>query len=210
MLCLFALTVASAQANDTIVLTTDHMIVSSPADLSEAHQMRSMTGVSRHLARRNGAEGARRIDLKGMTLLPGLIDMHVHLTSDPRFSGYRYLEFTDNWGGGDLTTPKPLEAGFTTVRKYQFRYDDVAKQGHWEQGCYRGPHRASDLWRYSGHYGDAGFTNSVSSRNAADLDVRSKLTLPGTEASLRPDRQSNSPVPVVTSRRTLLAASNTI
>src|SRR5687768_2207207 len=26
---------------------------------------------------------ARRIDLPGMTLLPGLIDMHVHLDSDP-------------------------------------------------------------------------------------------------------------------------------
>lgn len=27
--------------------------------------------------------GARRVELKGMTLLPGLIDMHTHLTSDP-------------------------------------------------------------------------------------------------------------------------------
>ena len=39
--------------------------------------------------------GARRVDLPGLTLLPGLIDMHVHLTGDPRYSGYRGLEFTD-------------------------------------------------------------------------------------------------------------------
>src|SRR5512138_1689689 len=39
--------------------------------------------------------GARHIELRGMTVLPGLIDMHVHLTADPRFSGYKGLEFTD-------------------------------------------------------------------------------------------------------------------
>ena len=32
-----------------------------------------------------------------MTLLPGLIDMHTHLTSDPHYSGYRGLQFTDNF-----------------------------------------------------------------------------------------------------------------
>ncbi len=29
----------------------------------------------------------RHVELPGMTLLPGLIDMHVHLTSDPHYSG---------------------------------------------------------------------------------------------------------------------------
>src|SRR4051812_19737752 len=42
-------------------------------------------------------EGAKRIDLGSRTLLPGLIDMHVHLTDDPRYSGYNALEFTDNF-----------------------------------------------------------------------------------------------------------------
>jgi len=42
--------------------------------------------------------GARHVDLPGMTLLPGLIDMHTHLTSDPHYSGYRYLEFTIIFG----------------------------------------------------------------------------------------------------------------
>src|SRR5258708_2290695 len=32
--------------------------------------------------------GAEHIDLPGETLLPGLIDMHVHLDSSPLFGGY--------------------------------------------------------------------------------------------------------------------------
>jgi hypothetical protein len=39
----------------------------------------------------------RHVDLPGLTLLPGLIDMHTHITSDPRYGGYRVLEFTDNF-----------------------------------------------------------------------------------------------------------------
>jgi imidazolonepropionase-like amidohydrolase len=41
--------------------------------------------------------GASRVDLPRLTLLPGLIDMHVHLTSNPRFGGYKKLQFTDNF-----------------------------------------------------------------------------------------------------------------
>jgi imidazolonepropionase-like amidohydrolase len=62
--------------------------------------------------------GARRVELKGMTLLPGLIDMHTHLTSDPHYSGYRRLQFTDNFWTvvGVANAKKTVEAGFTTVR----------------------------------------------------------------------------------------------
>jgi len=44
--------------------------------------------------------GARRVDLPGITLLPGLIDLHVHLTSDPRLGGYQKLQFTDYFWTG--------------------------------------------------------------------------------------------------------------
>ena len=41
--------------------------------------------------------GAERVDLPGVTLLPGLIDMHVHLTSSPLFGPYQRLQFTDSF-----------------------------------------------------------------------------------------------------------------
>ncbi len=86
--------------------------------------------------------GARHIDLPGMTLLPGLIDMHVHLTSDPRFSGYRTLAFTDNFWTvvGVANARRTLEAGFTTVRNVgSHNFDDVALKQGIEQGYISGP-----------------------------------------------------------------------
>ena len=62
--------------------------------------------------------GMRRIDLAGKTLLPGLIDMHVHLDSPADIGGYRGLEFTDSfWAMTAVGNAKAmLDAGFTTVR----------------------------------------------------------------------------------------------
>jgi imidazolonepropionase-like amidohydrolase len=58
------------------------------------------------------------IDLGNRTLLPGLIDMHVHLDSPADIGGYRGLEFTDSfWGMTAVGNAKAmLDAGFTTVR----------------------------------------------------------------------------------------------
>ena len=62
--------------------------------------------------------GATHVDLKGMTLLPGLIDMHVHLDSDPTYGGYTGLQFTDRFWSVLAVghAQKTLMAGFTTVR----------------------------------------------------------------------------------------------
>ncbi|MGC1469880.1 MAG: amidohydrolase family protein [Sphingorhabdus sp.] len=58
------------------------------------------------------------IDLGDRTLLPGLIDMHVHLDGPADIGGYRGLEFTDSfWGMTAVGSAKAmLDAGFTTVR----------------------------------------------------------------------------------------------
>jgi imidazolonepropionase-like amidohydrolase len=61
---------------------------------------------------------AKCMKLHGMTVLPGLIDMHVHLDSDPTYGGYSGLQFNDRFWSM-ITVPnayKMLMAGFTTVR----------------------------------------------------------------------------------------------
>ena len=86
--------------------------------------------------------GADAIDLGARTLLPGLIDMHVHLTSDPHLSGYRALEFTDNLATviGVANARRTVEAGFTTVRNVgSANFDDVALKQGIEGGYIPGP-----------------------------------------------------------------------
>ncbi len=60
----------------------------------------------------------KHIDLSGKTILPGLIDMHVHLDIPADIGGYRGLEFTDSfWGMTAVGSAQAmLKAGFTTVR----------------------------------------------------------------------------------------------
>ena len=60
----------------------------------------------------------KHIDLSRRTLVPGLIDMHVHLDSPADIGGYRGLEFTDSFFGmtAVANAKDMLDAGFTTVR----------------------------------------------------------------------------------------------
>jgi imidazolonepropionase-like amidohydrolase len=117
--------------------------------------------------------GARRIELPGMTLLPGLIDMHVHLTVDPRFNGYKYLEFTDNfWTVVGVTNAKrTLEAGFTTVRNVgSYNFDDVALKQGIEQGYIAGPRIVPATYAISatgGHCDYTEFPPSIHTSTAA-------------------------------------------
>lgn len=60
----------------------------------------------------------RRLDLAGLTLLPGLIDMHLHLADTPFVSGYNAFDYADDFWAV-LQVPNALatvNAGFTTVR----------------------------------------------------------------------------------------------
>ena len=99
-----------------------------------------ITGIADARTVRWGAN-VNHIDLSGETLVPGLIDMHVHLTSLAEIGGYRGLQFTDNFWAvvGAANAKKTLEAGFTTVRNVgSSNFDDVAlKQaidGNWIEG----------------------------------------------------------------------------
>jgi imidazolonepropionase-like amidohydrolase len=129
---------------DTVILTADRMIDVLTGHIIDHPQITitdgRITAVGGPVSAASGT--ARHIDLPGMTLMPGLIDMHTHLTSDPRYSGYRGLEFTDNFWTvvGVANAKKTLEAGFTTVRNVgSANFDDVAIKQGIEQGFITGP-----------------------------------------------------------------------
>ena len=90
----------------------------------------------------SAAPGATRIDLPGRTLVPGLIDMHVHLDSPANIGGYRGLEFTDSfWQATAVGNAKAmLDAGFTTVRNVgSGNRNDVGLKQAIENGYAVGP-----------------------------------------------------------------------
>jgi imidazolonepropionase-like amidohydrolase len=82
------------------------------------------------------------IDLGDRTLLPGLIDMHVHLDSPAEIGGYRGLEFTDSfWGMVAVKNARDmLDAGFTTVRNVgSSNRNDIGLKQAIENGYAIGP-----------------------------------------------------------------------
>jgi imidazolonepropionase-like amidohydrolase len=134
---------ATAHA-DTVVVTADRMIDVLAGRAVARPQITITDGRIVAVAAQGAAipDGARRVDLPGLTLLPGLIDLHVHLTSDPRYGGYRGLEFTDGFWTvvGVANAKRTLEAGFTTVRNVgSSDYADVAIKQGIEQGFVTGP-----------------------------------------------------------------------
>jgi imidazolonepropionase-like amidohydrolase len=139
-----ALFCANRAPADTVVVTADRMVDVIAGRTLMRPQVTITDGRITAVSTQDAAvvPDARRIDLPGMTLLPGLIDMHVHLTSDPRFSGYKGLEFTDNFWTvvGVANAKRTLEAGFTTVRNVgSENFDDVALKQGIEQGYVPGP-----------------------------------------------------------------------
>lgn len=131
---------------ETVVVTADRMVdvlagrvVANPVVVITDGRIVSVAGGGAPAAI---PAGATRIDLPGKTLLPGLIDMHVHLASTPLIGGRRTLDYTDTfWPTLGVPNAKAmLHAGFTTVRSVgALNYSDVALKQGIDGGFYPGP-----------------------------------------------------------------------
>jgi imidazolonepropionase-like amidohydrolase len=88
------------------------------------------------------AAGDTVIDLPEATLLPGLIDMHTHLTFDLASLGYQGLSISTAREAlhGARNAKRTLEAGFTTVRNVGAKdYADIALRDAINDGDVIGP-----------------------------------------------------------------------
>jgi imidazolonepropionase-like amidohydrolase len=84
----------------------------------------------------------KHIDLGERTLLPGLIDMHVHIDGPADIGGYRGLEFTDSFWAMTATgnAKAMLDAGFTTIRNVgSGNRNDIGLKQAIENGYATGP-----------------------------------------------------------------------
>ena len=181
MFAAVALAFAAPAAAETVVVTADRMvdvlagrIVEEPVVVITDGRIASVVG--RGGARPIIPEGATRIDLPGHTLLPGLIDMHVHLDSNPRYGGYSGLQFTDTfWVAQGVSNARDmLRAGFTTLRNVgSENYSDVGIKQAIEEGLIAGPRivpAAHALSATGGHCDSTYFPPSMQQRGRAVAD----------------------------------------
>jgi len=135
---------AGAQAATTVV-TADRMLDVLSGKMMERPAIVVVDGRIRAVLSQGAAEipkDAAHVDLPGQTLLPGLIDMHVHLAADARIDGNHTLDYTDSFwvAVGVANARAMLEAGFTTVRDVGAPdYADVGIKQAVEGGYVPGP-----------------------------------------------------------------------
>lgn len=134
-----------------------------------------IVSVTRQGAAQAGPD-ATRVALPGMTLLPGLIDMHVHLDADPTYGGYSYLEYNDRfWSALAVAhAGKTLDAGFTTVRNLGASdWNDVGLGQAIAAGKVRGPRIVPAGWSFGatgGHCDSTYFPPSMEQKGPYNAD----------------------------------------
>lgn len=121
LLATAAALIAAPALADTTVIHADGLIV----DAASAPRGKSTVIVTdgRITAIEDGwsavPDGATMVHLEGKTLLPGLIDLHTHLTGDPGGDFWKEATEPDEWGVviGAKNARLTVLAGFTTVRE---------------------------------------------------------------------------------------------
>ncbi|HEX2812875.1 MAG TPA: amidohydrolase family protein [Sphingopyxis sp.] len=120
--------------------------------------------------------GVKHIDLGERTLLPGLIDMHVHLTSLAEVGGYQGLRYTDSFWTvmGVVNAKKTLDAGFTTVRNVgSADFGDVGLKQAIEGGYVQGPRiipAGYAIGATGGHCDEGGLPPSMDHKGPSVVD----------------------------------------
>jgi imidazolonepropionase-like amidohydrolase len=120
LVALFAAAAPASAAAETLVVHAGRLI----ADASQRPRGPSTITIvdGRITAVSDGHQpapaGARLIDLSARTVLPGLIDTHVHLAGDPGGDFWRDAVESDEWWTliGVKNARTTVRAGFTTVR----------------------------------------------------------------------------------------------
>ncbi|MCA3710469.1 MAG: amidohydrolase family protein [Phenylobacterium sp.] len=166
-----------AQAT-TVAVTAERMIDVATGARVEKPQVLITDGRITRVGRQGDAvpEGAERVDLPGVTLVPGLIDMHVHITSSPLYGGYNSLLFTDSfWTAiGVAHAKSTVEAGFTTIRNVGSEgYGDVGLKQAIEEGFVPGPRivpAAYAIGATGGHCDSTFFPPSMNEQSPAVVD----------------------------------------
>ena len=135
---------SSASIAKTTVIYAGHVIT----DVAEAAQGPSTVIVTDDRitsiapGRVDAPAGAEIVDLGDKTLLPGLIDLHVHLTGDPGGDYRSEAVEPDEWGVvvGEKNARITLRAGFTTVREAgSAQYTAFALRRGTAEGLIEGP-----------------------------------------------------------------------
>ncbi|MHC4421245.1 MAG: metal-dependent hydrolase family protein [Planctomycetota bacterium] len=168
---LLLLGASAAQAQQTIVLRADRVL-----DLDRGKIVRDAVVVIegdriKSVGSRDVPADAQQIDLPGMTLLPGLIDMHTHLSF--QLEGDWYNDAVKKTAAdfaiqGTRNARRTLLAGFTTVRDVGSGYFvDVALMRAVEKGVIDGPRifPAGHALGITGGHGDVtGFAPGILER----------------------------------------------
>jgi imidazolonepropionase-like amidohydrolase len=151
---LLFLGVFSAAQAETLVITSDRMFDASNGKVSGPVRVVVSDGTLESVNPDQVPANARLIELGDRTLMPGLLDMHTHLTGD-YFTGDNWVtmsvyETAPDWAIlGTKFARDTLHAGFTTVRDVGALpgFPDVALMRAIDRGVVPGP----DMWP-AGHY----------------------------------------------------------
>lgn len=152
IIALSLLAVAAPAAAETVVVVADRMVDVLAGKVWERPRVVITDGRITDVFTGNSGippKDAKVISLPGRTLLPGLIDMHVHLTSLAEIAGYQNYKYTDSfWGAvGVANARKTLDAGFTTVRNVgSIDFQDIGLKQAIDGGWVEGPRIIGAGW----------------------------------------------------------------